>query len=66
MAGRSQVAAPMTSAGVVLSHPASSTTPSMGLARMDSSTSMEARLRNSMAVGRRLVSPKDITGNSTG
>ncbi len=66
MAGRSQLAAPMSSAGVVLSQPVSSTTPSMGLPRIDSSTSIEARLRNSMAVGRRLVSPRLITGNSTG
>jgi uncharacterized membrane protein YbhN (UPF0104 family) len=34
--------------------------------RIDSSTSMLARLRNNIAVGRRLVSPKDITGNSNG
>ena len=36
------------------------------LPRMDSSTSMLARLRNSMAVGRMLLSPSDITGNSNG
>ena len=64
--GRSTLAAPMMSAGVVLSQPQRSTTPSIGLARIDSSTSMLIRLRNSMAVGRRLVSPLDITGNSTG
>src|SRR5260370_29201657 len=39
IAGRSQLAAPINKAGVVFSHPASSTTPSMALARMDSSTS---------------------------
>ncbi|MNT47843.1 hypothetical protein D3C72_1845890 [compost metagenome] len=44
----------------------SSTTPSSGLPRMLSSTSMLARLRYSMAVGRRSVSPSDITGNSSG
>ncbi len=66
MDGRSTLAAPMRSAGVVLSQPHSSTTPSIGLARMDSSTSMLMRLRKSIAVGRRLVSPLDITGNSTG
>src|SRR5678816_3687414 len=49
MVGRSQLAAPMSSEGVVLSHPMSSTTPSMGLPRIDSSTSMLARLRNNMA-----------------
>ena len=66
MVGRSQLAAPMTSDGVVLSQPIISTTPSIGLARIDSSTSMLARLRNSMAVGRKLVSPRLMTGNSTG
>ena len=45
MVGRSQLAAPMSNAGVVLSQPTSSTTPSRGLARMDSSTSMLTRLR---------------------
>src|SRR3954453_7274100 len=65
-AGRSQLAAPMMSEGVVLSHPHSRTTPSIGLARIDSSTSIAARLRNSIAVGRTLVSPSDITGNSNG
>ena len=50
--GRSQLAAPMIRAGMVLSQPQSSTTPSIGLARIDSSTSMLTRLRNSMAVGR--------------
>ena len=64
--GRFTLAAPITSAGTVLSHPVSSTTPSIGLARMDSSTSMLIKLRKSIAVGRRLVSPLDITGNSTG
>ena len=51
IAGTSQLAAPISSAGVVLSQPTSSTTPSIGLARIDSSTSMLARLRNSIAVG---------------
>ena len=66
IAGTSQLAAPISSDGVVLSQPHSSTTPSMGLPRIDSSTSMLARLRNSIAVGRMLVSPSDITGNSRG
>ncbi len=66
MVGRSHEAAPIISAGVVLSQPISSTTPSIGLPRIDSSTSMLARLRNSMAVGRSMVSPSDITGNSSG
>ena len=52
IAGRSTLAAPMSCAGVVLSQPLSSTTPSMGFARIDSSTSMLIRLRNSIVVGR--------------
>ena len=43
--GRSQLDAPITRDGVVLSHPINSTTPSIGLPRIDSSTSMLARLR---------------------
>ena len=66
MVGRSQLAAPMSSAGVVLSQPIKRTTPSIGLARIDSSTSMLTRLRNSMVVGRIKVSPRLITGNSSG
>ena len=65
-AGRSQLAAPMMSDGVVLSHPQSSTTPSSGFARIDSSTSIDARFLKSIAVGRTLVSPSDMTGNSKG
>src|SRR5450759_1464106 len=64
--GRSTLAAPISEAGVVLSHPDSRTTPSTGLARIDSSTSMLMRLRNNMVVGRISVSPSDITGNSSG
>ena len=66
MVGMSQLAAPISSAGVVLSQPTSNTTASIGLPRIDSSTSMLARLRVSMAVGRRLDSPLENTGNSTG
>ena len=66
IAGMSQLAAPITSAGVVLSQPVSSTTPSIGFPRMDSSTSIAARFRNSIAVGRRLISPSEVTGNSKG
>jgi len=65
-AGRLHDAAPINSAGVVLSQPTSRITPSIGLPRIDSSTSIEARLRNSIAVGRRFDSPSDITGNSSG
>ena len=66
MVGMSTLAAPISSAGVVLSQPTSSTTASIGLPRIDSSTSIEARLRVSMAVGRRFDSPFEKTGNSTG
>jgi hypothetical protein len=51
---------------VVLAQPTSNTTPSSGLARIDSSSSMLMRLRRYMAVGRILNSPKDMTGNSKG
>ena len=66
IAGMSALAAPMSCAGVVLSQPHSSTTPSSGLARIDSSTSIAIRLRNSMVVGRMNVSPSEIVGNSSG
>ena len=56
IAGTSHEAAPIKSAGVVLSQPVISTTPSTGLPRIASSTSIEARLRNSIAVGRRFDS----------
>jgi len=55
--GRSTLAAPINWPGVVLSQPPSSTTASMGLPRMDSSTSMASKFRNSMAVGRIWVHP---------
>ena len=64
--GKSTLEAPISNEGVVLSQPINSTTPSTGLPRILSSTSMDARLRYSMAVGRISVSPKDITGNSSG
>src|SRR4051812_17519834 len=64
--GRFTLHAPITSEGVVLSHPHKSTTPSNGLALMDSSTSILTKLRYSIAVGFISVSPVDITGNSTG
>src|SRR5471030_3467684 len=66
MVGISQLAAPISSAGVVLSHPTNNTTASIGLPRIDSSTSIEARLRVNIAVGRRFDSPFENTGNSTG
>jgi hypothetical protein len=64
--GMSTLHAPMTKEGVVLSQPQSKTTPSIGFARMDSSTSILAKLRYNIAVGFIKVSPRDITGNSTG
>jgi hypothetical protein len=64
--GRSHEAAPINSAGVVLSQPIINTTPSNGCARIDSSTSIAAWLRNSIVVGRISVSPRLITGNSIG
>ena len=51
---------------MVLSQPDSSTTPSTGLARRVSSTSIDIRLRNSIAVGRISVSPMEVVGNSSG
>ena len=45
MVGRSHDAAPISSAGVVLSQPIISTTPSNGFARIDSSTSIATWLR---------------------
>ena len=64
--GKSTLAAPMSCAGVVLSQPLRRTTPSIGFARMDSSTSMLMRLRKSIVVGRMYVSPSEIVGNSSG
>ena len=66
MVGRSTLAAPISCAGVVLSQPHSSTTPSSGLARSDSSTSIDMRLRHSIVVGFIMDSPSDIVGNSSG
>ena len=51
-AGRSTDAAAISSAGMVLSQPPSSTTPSIGLARIISSMAIAAMLRHSIAVGR--------------
>jgi hypothetical protein len=65
-AGRSTDAAAMSNAGIVLSQPPSSTTPSTGLARIISSIDIAARLRQSIAVGRTLVSPRLMTGRTWG
>ena len=64
--GKSTLAAPISWAGVVLSQPESSTTPSTGLARRVSSTSIDIRLRKNMAVGRTICSPREMVGNSSG
>jgi hypothetical protein len=65
-AGRSTEAAAMSSAGIVLSHPPRSTTPSIGLARSISSVAMAAMFRQSIAVGRTSVSPRETTGRLSG
>ena len=65
-AGMSTLAAAMSRDGMVLSQPPSSTTPSTGLARSISSVLIAAMLRQSIAVGRTLVSPRDTTGSSWG
>ena len=65
-AGRSTDAAAISSDGIVLSQPPSSTTPSIGLARSISSVAIAAMLRQSIAVGRTCVSPSDTTGRSSG
>ena len=56
----------MSWAGTVLSQPPSSTTESIGWARIISSTSIDMRLRNLRLVGLRKTSPSEIVGNSTG
>ena len=66
MAGRSTLAAPISRLGVVLSQPTISTQPSIGWPRMASSTAMAARLRNIIALGRKLDSAAENTGTSTG
>ena len=66
IAGTSALAAPISMAGVVLSQPDSSTTPSKGRLRMHSSTSIDMRFRNSIVVGFIRGSESEITGNSSG
>ena len=65
-AGRFTDAAAMSSEGIVLSQPPSSTTPSMGLARSISSVAIAAMFRHSIDVGRTCVSPRDTTGRFSG
>ena len=66
MAGMSTLAAPISCAGTVLSQPPINTTASIGLARIDSSTSIAIRLRNIMVVGFMNGSPSEMVGNSSG
>ena len=66
MVGMSMLMAPITVPGVVLSQPASNTTPSQGRLRKSSSTSIARKLRYSMVVGLTMTSPRLMAGNSTG
>ena len=66
MDGMSVDAAPIRRLGVVLSQPTISTAPSMGWPRIASSTAIAARLRNIIAVGRKVLSLAENTGTSTG
>ena len=66
MEGTSQEAAAIISDGVVLSQPTSSTAPSMGWPRSCSSMLSAARLRNIIAVGRKVFSEALNPGTSTG
>ena len=61
-AGRSAEAAPISCAGTVLSQPPTSTTASIGCARIISSTSIDIRLRNIIEVGCRNTSPSETVG----
>ena len=65
-AGTSAEAAPINSAGTVLSQPPTRTTASIGWARIISSASIAMRLRNIMLVGLRKVSPSEMVGKSIG
>ncbi len=64
--GSPMLIAPITVPGVVLSQPASSTTPSIGSERSVSSTSIARKLRYSMVVGLTITSPRLIAGSSNG
>jgi hypothetical protein len=65
-AGTSAEAAPISCAGTVLSQPPTSTTASIGCARIISSTSIDIRFLNIIEVGLRNTSPSDTVGNSIG
>ena len=66
IAGRFADTAPISCAGTVLSHPPTSTTASIGWARIISSVSIAIRLRNIRLVGLRKTSPNEIVGNTSG
>ena len=66
IAGKFTEAAPIKIAGIVLSHPPRSTTPSIGLARINSSVAIAIIFRHSIAVGRTKVSPSEIIGRFSG
>ncbi len=66
MAGVLTLAAPISSAGTVLSQPPSRITASIGWARIISSTSIAMRLRRYMLVGCENDSWIETTGNGTG
>ena len=66
IAGTSALAAPMSWPAWSCRSRDSSTTPSSGLARMHSSTSIAIRLRKSIVVGFMRISPSEMVGNSSG
>ena len=66
MEGISVEAAAISRLGVVLSQPTSRTAPSIGWPRICSSIDSAARLRNIIAVGRKVFSLAENTGTSTG
>jgi hypothetical protein len=64
--GRSIEVAPISSPGVVLSHPPIRTAPSIGWERSSSSVSIARRFRYSIVVGFWKGSDSDMAGSSTG
>ncbi len=66
IAGRLAEIAPISCAGTVLSQPPTSTTASIGWARIISSVSIAIRLRNIRLVGLRKTSPSEIVGKVNG
>ena len=66
IAGRLAEIAPISWAGTVLSQPPTSTTASIGWARIISSVSIAIRLRNIRLVGDRNTSPNEIVGKVKG